>query len=636
MQNKRMWILYLLIATGILLTGCVYWYIAPSEPLALFPANNSTGVETAVTLRWTRSEGSTPIAYDVYFDTDPNPTTLLTPEVGIEATAVNSPALQENTVYYWKVVARNRGGRTESNTWKFTTLFTSVPPSAPIPYSPANGAAQLSVPVTLYWNASATGTSPIFYDVYLDTNPNPVTKIVDGTSALTTVCSALQTNTTYYWKVVARNSQGSAQSTIWSFSTYNPGTGPSTPVNVTPTAGATQVSLNPVLTWHTSSGTPPIYYDVFLDTNAVPTTKIANGLTQTTYAPGPLSPSTVYYWRVEAYNAYGGPVGGLTTSFTTQASETDPSSPINLYPAHNAEGIPLQLYLVWQHSSGTQPITYDVYFGTTPTPTEVIGQNVTQNFLSTPALTANTTYYWYVVSTNALGSSTGTTTAFTTAGGSGLPPTNLTLLSPANGQSAVPLSTTLMWSCQGTLPITYHVWVGETPALSGSTDYKGATTTPSYALSGLTQGRTYYWKVSATNAYGAGVTSSVYSFTTATSVPVGPIYLEKLPSGNGFQVKSMSYFTPVTPFVMVLDSSTINFSNMAMLPDIARKETFGNFSVILSTDANEIATSLSGFSPSNLTLFTIITTATGSIQLNDFVSGVDVPIDPSRKSVTLP
>jgi len=470
----------------------------------------------------------------------------------------------------------------------------------------------------------------------LDTNPNPVTKIVDGTSALTTVCSALQTNTTYYWKVVARNSQGSAPSAIWSFSTYNPGTGPSTPVNVTPTAGATRVSLNPVLTWHTSSGTPPIYYDVFLDTNAVPTTKIANGLTQTTYAPGPLSPSTVYYWRVEAYNAYGGPVGGLTTSFTTQASETDPSSPINLYPAHNAEGIPLQLYLVWQHSSGTQPITYDVYFGTTPTPTEVIGQNVTQNFLSTPALTANTTYYWYVVSTNALGSSTGTTTAFTTAGGSGLPPTNLTLLSPANGQSAVPLSTTLMWSCQGTLPITYHVWVGETPALSGSTDYKGATTTPSYALSGLTQGRTYYWKVSATNAYGAGVTSSVYSFTTATSVPVGPIYLEKLPSGNGFQVKSMSYFTPVTPFVMVLDSSTINFSNMAMLPDIARKETFGNFSVILSTDANEIATSLSGFSPSNLTLFTIITTAIGTIQLNNFTSGVDVPIDPSRQSVTLP
>ena len=635
MKKPRLWLLIVFVFVGLASAGCYYWFVPPSEPFVIFPLNDSEGVATRVTLSWTKSEGTTPIVCDVYLDTDPNPSTPITPAAGIEATTVNSPVLLQNTTYYWKVIARNRGGRAVSNTWRFSTVVSGVPPSSPVPYSPGNGVTDLATPVALYWNPSSTGTAPIVYDVYLDTNPNPVTKIVNGTNLLTANYSNLLPNTVYYWKVVARNEHGSAQSAVWQFSTRVTGAGPSSPVNFLPTAGASQVSLNPVLIWQGSTGTTPIYYDVYLDTNTTPTTKIGNNLSLTNFTPSMLEAFTTYYWRVEARNAFGGPVSGAVTSFTTQATVTDPGTPTNLYPAQGVVGVPLQLYLLWQHSEGTQPIVYDVYFGDSASPTDLLGQNISQNYIPTPSLEPNTTYYWRVVAKSVLGNIAGVMTSFTTGGGSGIPPTNLTLLSPYNGQASVPLSTSLTWSCEGTAPITYHVWFGETPTLGSPGDYKGTTALASFTVSGLIQGRTYYWKIFATNAYGAGATSAVYSFTTSPSVG-GPIYLEKLSSGNGFQVKSMNYFAPSAPFVMVFESTTLNASNLAMVPEFDQIETFGNYTVVLSLNTSEISTKLSAFSPSNLVLFTVISSTAGTIGLDTITSGSDIPIDPARQSVTLP
>ena len=276
MKKPRLWLLIVFAFVGLASAGCCYWFIAPSEPFAVFPLNDATGVSTIVTLSWTPSEGTVPIRYDVYLSVDPNPTTRITPEQGVEATSVNSPVLQTSGVYYWKVIARNRGGRAVSNTWRFSTVESGVPPSSPVPYSPGNGVTDLATPVSLFWNAPVTGTVPIVYDVYLDINPDPVTKIVNGTSLLTTNYSTLQSNTVYYWKVVARNAYGSAHSAVWQFRTRNLGIGPSSPVNAIPTAGASGVNLAPVLEWQGSVGTAPIFYDVFLDNESFPTTKIAD------------------------------------------------------------------------------------------------------------------------------------------------------------------------------------------------------------------------------------------------------------------------------------------------------------------------------------------------------------------------
>lgn len=95
-----------------------------------------------------------------------------------------------------------------------------------------------------------------------------------------------------------------------------------------------------------------------------------------------------------------------------------PGCATNLLPAANGVvGTGSTITLTWGAASGAN--SYDVYLGTTPTPTTLIGSNVTNNtMLYTVPATKDVTYYWYVVPKNANGSATGCTsniTSFTSA-----------------------------------------------------------------------------------------------------------------------------------------------------------------------------------------------------------------------------
>jgi hypothetical protein len=92
-------------------------------------------------------------------------------------------------------------------------------PSAATYSSPGNGATAQSVCSTvLSWNApSFTGCNgPASYDVYLGTTNPPITLVANVTG--TQYSQPLQDLATYYWKVVPKNSAGSATSCpVWSF-----------------------------------------------------------------------------------------------------------------------------------------------------------------------------------------------------------------------------------------------------------------------------------------------------------------------------------------------------------------------------------------------------------------------------------
>ena len=98
----------------------------------------------------------------------------------------------------------------------------SIPPATTAPgcstlSTPANAATGVAVAPTLTWAASSGADS---YDVYLDTNPNPTTMVGNTSGTSFTVTSNLALNTTYYWKVIPKNSIGSASGcTVYSFTT---------------------------------------------------------------------------------------------------------------------------------------------------------------------------------------------------------------------------------------------------------------------------------------------------------------------------------------------------------------------------------------------------------------------------------
>lgn len=93
------------------------------------PANNTTDVSTDTLLTWTANDpDGDDLTYDVYFGTTSNPSLAAT---GLTTNSYDPGDLDEGTVYYWKVVAKDPEGATdESNVLKFTTSelqITTVP-----------------------------------------------------------------------------------------------------------------------------------------------------------------------------------------------------------------------------------------------------------------------------------------------------------------------------------------------------------------------------------------------------------------------------------------------------------------------------------------------------------------------------
>lgn len=93
-----------------------------------------------------------------------------------------------------------------------------------------------------------------------------------------------------------------------------------------PLDAATAVNPSPsvTLTWTAATtGPAATSFDVFLDTNASPTTLLGNQTALTRVVTG-LLPSTTYYWRVVAKNAAGSATGCSVFSFTTGTSPFAP------------------------------------------------------------------------------------------------------------------------------------------------------------------------------------------------------------------------------------------------------------------------------------------------------------------------
>ena len=86
--------------------------------------------------------------------------------------------------------------------------------SAPAPVSPVNGQAGVSQTPSLNWSAAVGATS---YDVYFGTQSTP--PLVTNTTATSYAPRTLATGTTYYWRIVSKNSAGTATTSTLNFVT---------------------------------------------------------------------------------------------------------------------------------------------------------------------------------------------------------------------------------------------------------------------------------------------------------------------------------------------------------------------------------------------------------------------------------
>ncbi len=511
-------------------------FAAPPVPVLNTPANNATGVSISTdTLKWAASTGA--MTYRVELSTDSTFATTLVNDSTVTTTLLAGGALANNTVYYWRVNAKNGTGTSAFSTrFSFTTIVAA--PTAPVLNTPANNATGVSVSTdTLKW-AAVTGAAT--YRVQLSTDSTFATTLVNDSTVTTTLRAggALANNTVYYWRVNAKNAGGtSAFSTRSSFTTILAAPVPSTPAN-----GATGLPITAdTLKWTASTGAVTYRVQLSTDSNFATTTLNDSTVTATQRAVGTLANNTTYYWRVNAKNTGGTSAFSTRFSFTTIVAV--PTAPVLSTPANNALNQPLTDTLKWAATANAA--TYRVELSTDSTfATTLVNDSTVATNLRAVTLVGNTVYFWRVNAKNVAGTSAFSTrfkfTSIATI------PAAPVLGAPANNATGVVTSPTLSWNASaGAVSYTVQLSVDSNFTSPGNmlVDDSGITAT-SLKVGPIANGLTYYWRVNAENALGSSAFSARFVFTTAAFVGILPnkgFALEQLNADNG---KTLQFALP--------------------------------------------------------------------------------------------
>jgi Secretion system C-terminal sorting domain len=107
--------------------GAVWVFVqaAPSAPILFSPANNSLGQGLSLNLVWYRSAGAS--TYRVQLSTDTGFTTLIVNDSTVTDSVKAVTGLLNNTLYYWRVNAKNPVGTSSySGIWHFTTALVGI------------------------------------------------------------------------------------------------------------------------------------------------------------------------------------------------------------------------------------------------------------------------------------------------------------------------------------------------------------------------------------------------------------------------------------------------------------------------------------------------------------------------------
>lgn len=296
---------------------------------------------------------------------------------------------------------------------------------------------------------------------------------------------------------------------------------------LTQPADAANVSTAPKLAW--AAVDHAFRYDILLDTVNPPIRVFAADISDRSFTPANLQPSTRYYWSVVAKGdpfckpapTAASRVASFTTDTTCAAAAFDAIAPQN---GATVSSSPAQLS--WQ--SAGEGATYDVYLGTL-SPAPLIASGITATSFNTTIVSGQ--YTWFVVAhagCDPSKTSATPTRSFLSSLPTGCTPGQLQVIAsrPSNGATEVSSTLDLGWVPIG-VASSYDLYFGtssQPPLLIGGLDRTSQTVTS------LIPSTTYFWRVVAKGPCDPnGVTSDIVSFTTrgcaaagATSIVFAP------------------------------------------------------------------------------------------------------------------
>ena len=287
-------------------------------------------------------------------------------------------------------------------------------------------------------------------------------------------------------------------------------TAPPVPTLMSPSDAATGIVTSPYVSWAASAGATSYHLQVSSDQSFGTLAYDQNNITGTFLQVSGLQKSTVYYWRVSASN-------GFTSAFSAFWKFTTvgvlPDTPALLLPADNAINVPINTVLSWSPSAGAA--SYRLQIATDPVFASIILDNSGISATSWPLgpLLNSTIYYWRVSASNSVGTSDLTPTRSFTTISSVTAPQAPVPNSPTDGQKNVPISLTLNWN-PSIGATSYRLQVSSSLSFTSLLVDDTSLSNTSRQVRSLANSATYYWRVRAKNAAGAGDYSPTMRFTT--------------------------------------------------------------------------------------------------------------------------
>jgi hypothetical protein len=384
-------------------------------------------------------------------------------------------------------------------------------PSVPAEAGPIGPTTQHSSAAALSWQTSSDADGdPITYSVYLGTNP---TQLVNAGSTTVNALSSQPLNfgTTYYWQVMTQDSYLGLplQQTPAPVESFNLSFVNNPPAGFAVSGGTgTLITRNAAatLTWQTSTDPDgdPVLYDVSWRPAAQSSATVITTADTSLVMPG-LTIGSTYFWSVKARDSYGASTamtGGtqalqlvfknsppstvayLNTSSSYSLHTTAPSIALSWAPASDPDGDAVSYQLDVQTSTGTWP----------PIP---LGSATS----FTLGAQLETAYSWRVEAADAYGGvSTAPWSSFVVHL-SNRPPNPIVYTSSGSVTTRA-ASFSLAWQDTGDPEndaVSYGVYASTDPAFQPLVQQGGQT---GYTLA-LQFGATLYWRVSATDSFGA-------------------------------------------------------------------------------------------------------------------------------------
>ena len=596
------------------------------------PVPSLTGYagDATALLAWHSIAGAT--SYNLYRGTISGGETLLVS--GLASTTYPDNGLVDGTTYYYQVAAVNNVGISSISN---EVAVTPVPPvaSAPTELTATAGSAQ----ATLSWTASTGATS---YAIYRGTTPGGESATPIGSATATTFKNTGLTNgTTYHYTVAAVNAGGTSPSSNEASATPNPP--PPAPTGLVGTGGNTVASL----TWNAVSGSTS--YTVYRSTapGGELAPAIKTGLTSTSFTDTGLTNGATYYYTVTDTTGVGVEsamsnaadataqavtgVGGIAvncggaaaapfvadTDFTGGGTQTvgnaiDTSLLTGTIPPQAAlksnrygnctyvvpgltpsGSYSVTLYFAEEYwsTAGSRVFNVTIDGAQVLTNFDIVAQAgtnykaVQQTFTTTADASGQVTITLSTVRDNAMVNAI--VIGGLTAGGS-TPPSTPTGLTATGGDSQVGLTWTAVDGATS-----YNVYRSTTPGGEGATPLTSSTTA-SYTDTAVTNGTTYYYKVTAVSGTGASAQS-----TEASAMPVPP--------------------SPPISSITVAPARVIGGVGATVTVTLSAAAPVGGTVVTLSS-----GNAAAGFGAATVTVPQGSTTATASVSTNPVTTNTDV------------